>query len=100
MQQISFTDAEFTSKKRKTRREKFLEEMEISVPWDELESVIEPHYPKTGNGRQPYPFFTMLRVHVIQHWYNMSDPAMEGALYEIQSMRCFTVSYTEWSDSR
>ena len=89
MQQISFTDAEFTSKKRKTRREKFLEEMEIAVPWDELESVIEPHYPKAGNGRQPYPLSTMLRVHVMQHWYNMSDPAMEDALYEIQSMRRF-----------
>ena len=89
MQQISFTDAEFTSKKRKTRREKFLEEMEIAVPWDKLESVIEPHYPKAGNGRQPYPLSTMLRVHVMQHWYNMSDPAMEDALYEIQSMRRF-----------
>lgn len=89
MQQISFTDAEFTSKKRKNRREKFLEEMEIAVPWDKLESVIEPHYPKAGNGRQPYPLSTMLRVHVMQHWYNMSDPAMEDALYEIQSMRRF-----------
>jgi transposase, IS5 family len=89
MQQISFTDAEFTSKKRKTRREKFLEEMEIAVPWVELESVIEPHYPKAGNGRQPYLLSTMLRVHVMQHWHNMSDPAMEDALYEIQSMRRF-----------
>jgi len=89
MQQISFTDAEFTTKKRKTRREKFLDEMERAVPWKELEAVIEPHYPKTGNGRQPYPLSTMLRIHVMQHWYNMGDPAMEDALYEIQSMRCF-----------
>jgi transposase, IS5 family len=89
MDQISFTDAEFTSKKRKTRREKFLEEMEKVVPWQELEAVIEAHYSKAGNGRRPYPLSTMLRIHVMQHWYNMGDPAMEDALYEIQSMRRF-----------
>jgi transposase, IS5 family len=89
MQQISFTDAEFITKKRKTRHEKFLNEMERAVPWKELEAVIEPHYPKAGNGRQPYPLSTMLRIHVMQHWYNMGDPVMEDALYEIQSMRRF-----------
>ena len=89
MDQISFTDAEFTTKKRKTRREKFLDEMERAVPWKELEAIIEPHYPKAGNGRQPYPLSSMLRIHVMQHWYNMGDPAMEDALYEIQSMRRF-----------
>jgi len=89
MDQISFTDAEFSTKKRKTRREKFLEEMETSMPWQDLEAVIEPHYPKAGNGRRPYPLSTMLRIHVMQHWYNMGDPAMEDALYEIQSMRRF-----------
>ena len=89
MDQISFTDAEFTTKKRKTRREKFLEEMEVIVPWEELEAVIEPHYPKAGNGRQPYPLSTMLHIHIMQHWYNMSDPTMEDALYGIQSMRRF-----------
>jgi len=55
MDQISFTDAEFSAKKRKTRREKFLEEMESVVPWKDLEAVIEPHYPKAGNGHRPYP---------------------------------------------
>jgi len=89
MDQISFTDAEFSAKKRKTRREKFLEEMESVVPWKDLEAVIEPHYPNAGNGRRPYPLTTMLRIHVMQHWYNMGEPAMENALYEIQSMRRF-----------
>ena len=88
MKQISFADAEFATKMRKTRREKFLDEME-RVPWKDLEAVIEPHYPQTGNGRQPYPLSTMLRIHVTQHWYNMGDPAMEDAFYEIQSMHRF-----------
>jgi hypothetical protein len=51
--------------------------------------VIEPFYPKAGNGRRPYPLETMLRIHCMQHWYNLSDGAMEDALYEIASMRLF-----------
>ncbi|WP_251852783.1 transposase, partial [Escherichia coli] len=52
-------------------------------------AVIEPFYPKAGNGRRPYPLETMLRIHCMQHWYNLSDGAMEDALYEIASMRLF-----------
>jgi transposase, IS5 family len=89
MDQISFSDAEFITKKRKTRREKFLEEMEVAVPWAKLESIIAPYYPTAGKGRRPYKLSTMLRIHIMQHWYNMSDPGMEDALYEIQSMRSF-----------
>ena len=89
MGQLSFTDAEFANKKRKTRREKFLEERETAVPWEALEALIEPYYPKVGNGRHPDPLSTMLRIHVMQHWYDMSDPGMEDALYEIQPMRLF-----------
>lgn len=59
------------------------------MPWDQLEAVIEPFYPKAGKGRRPYPLSTMLRIHCMQHWYNMSDPAMEDALYEVTSMRLF-----------
>lgn len=61
--------------------------MEKLIPWQLLESVIEPHYPKAGNGRKPYPLPTMLRIHCMQQWSSMSDPAMEDALYEIASMR-------------
>ena len=63
--------------------------MEKLIPWSRLIAVIEPHYPKAGNGRRPYPLATMLRIHCMQHWYNLSDPAMEDALYEIASMRLF-----------
>ena len=52
-------------------------------------AVIEPFYPKAGNGRRPHPLETMLRIHCMQHWYNLSDGAMEDALYEIASMRLF-----------
>ncbi|WP_207064101.1 IS5 family transposase [Motiliproteus sp. SC1-56] len=87
--QLSFADSEFTSKSRQTRKEKFLGRMEKLIPWSRLIAVIEPHYPKAGNGRRPYPLTTMLRIHCMQHWYNLSDPAMEDALYEIASMRLF-----------
>ncbi|SEG88930.1 IS5 family transposase [Marinobacterium lutimaris] len=87
--QLSFADSEFNNKRRQTRKEKFLGRMEKLIPWQRLESVIEPHYPKAGNGRRPYPLSTMLRIHCMQQWYSMSDPAMEDALYEIASMRLF-----------
>ena len=89
MNQLSFADTEFTSKRRKTRKELFLGRMNELIPWQQLEALIEPFYPKAGNGRRPYPLATMLRIHFMQNWYNMSDPAMEDALYEITSMRLF-----------
>ena len=89
-QQLSFADSEYQHKRRQTRKEKFLGRMDKLIPWKRLESIIEPHYPKAGNGRRPYPLPTMLRIHCIQQWYSLSDPAMEDALYEIASMRLFT----------
>ncbi len=88
-QQLSFSDAEFTQKRRQTRKEIFLARMDKLIPWHRLETIIEPHYPKPGNGRRPYPLSTMLRIHCLQQWYSLSDPAMEDALYEIASMRLF-----------
>lgn len=87
--QLSFGDSEYQSKRRQTRKEIFLERMEMLVPWARMASVIEPHYPKAGNGRRPYPLMTMLRIHCMQQWYSMSDPAMEDALYDIPAMRLF-----------
>lgn len=89
MSQMSFSDAEYAGKRKKTRREIFLAEMEQVVPWDRLLAVIEPHYPKKGNGRPPYPLMTMLRIHLMQNWFGYSDPAMEEALYEIAPVRQF-----------
>ena len=89
MSQISFADAEYAGKRKKTRREVFLEEMEQVVPWKVLLKIIEPHYPVAGRGRRPYALESMLRVHLMQNWFALSDPAMEEALYEIASLRAF-----------
>lgn len=87
--QLTFADSEFSQKRRKTRKEIFLGRMDKLIPWKRLEGIIKPHYPKAGNGRRPYPLSTMLRIHCMQNWYSLSDPAMEDALYEIASMRLF-----------
>jgi IS5 family transposase len=89
MSQLSFSDAEYAGKRKKTRREVFLEEMEQVVPWKALLKLIEPFYPVAGRGRRPYPLEAMLRVHLMQNWFALSDPAMEEALYEIASLRSF-----------
>jgi len=89
--QLGFSDYEQTTAKKQTKREKFLAEMEAVVPWQALIELIEPHYPKTSKkgGRPPYPLATMLRIHLLQHWYSLSDPAMEEALIEVPTMRRF-----------
>ncbi|MFM7331160.1 MAG: IS5 family transposase [Brachymonas sp.] len=89
MSQISFADAEYAGKKKKTRREIFLDEMEQVVPWKALLSVIEPFYPQAGRGRRPYELSTMLRIHLMQNWFSLSDPRMEEDLYEIACLRSF-----------
>jgi IS5 family transposase len=89
MNQISFADAEYAGKKKQTRREIVLEEMELVVPWKPLLKLVEPFYPVAGRGRRPYPLESILRVHVMQNWFTYSDPAMEEALYEIASLRAF-----------
>jgi IS5 family transposase len=78
-------------KKKQTRREKFLAEMEAVVPWTRLLALIEPHYPKAGpkGGRPPMPLETMLRVYFLQHWYALSDPMAEETLYDSEAMRQF-----------
>lgn len=63
--------------------------MELILPWQDMAAAIEPFYPKAGNGRRPYPLETMLRIHCMQHWYNLSDRAMEDALFVIVSMCLF-----------
>jgi IS5 family transposase len=89
MSQLTFAEAEYEIKKRKTRREVFLEKLEQLLPWKQLEGSVAKHYARGGVGRPPYPLSSMLRVHVMQLVYNLSDPAMEDALYEIESMRRF-----------
>jgi len=74
---------------KKTRRAAFLEEMEQVVPWAELCALIEPVYPKAGDGRPPVGLERMLRVYFLQQWFNLSDPAVEEALYDSLAMRQF-----------
>lgn len=90
MKQATFASLNFDAKKRHTRREVFLAEMDKVVPWDALRALLEPAYPTSGRrGRPPMALSSMLRIHFMQQWYALSDPAMEDALYEIESMRRF-----------
>ncbi len=89
MKQITFASMAYENKKKETRRERFLREMDQVIPWDRLISLIEPHYPKAGNGRRPMSLNQMLRIYFMQQWYSLSDPAMEDSLYDIESMRRF-----------
>lgn len=89
MEQPTFGELEYESKKRKTRREIFLERMDGLIPWRQLEARIRPHYPKAGRGRRPYPLSVMLRIYCVQLFYNLSDPGMEDMLYEVESVRRF-----------
>jgi IS5 family transposase len=89
--QLGFGDYEQTTAKKRTKREKFLDEMDQVVPWQALIDLIEPHYHRNSKkgGRPPYPLATMLRIHLMQQWYSLSDPGMEEALIEVPTMRRF-----------
>ena len=88
--QQTFAEATFEQYRKSTRRERFLDEMNRVVPWAELVAVIEPVYPKAdGPGRPPVGIERMLRVLCLQQWFNLSDPAVEEALYDSRAMRQF-----------
>lgn len=88
MRQMSFAQqAEFQRFAKKSRRELFLETMDGVMPWAELLSLIEPHYPKGEKGRPPVGFEIMLRLYFVQHWFALSDPAAEDALYDSAALR-------------
>jgi IS5 family transposase len=92
MKQTTFASLAFASKKKLTERERFLRETDRVVPWARLPKPIAPHYPEAGHGRQPMPLSTMLRVYFLQPWFNLSDPAAEDSLSDIESMRRFAGS--------
>ena len=89
--QLGFGDYEQSTAKKRTRRERFLAEMESVVPRKALIELNEPHYPRTirKGCRPPYPLETMLRIHLLQQWYDLRDPAMEDSLIEVATMRRF-----------
>ena len=88
-QQTLASQASFEKYGRKSRRELFLDGMERVVPWAELEALVEPHYPKAGNGRRPVGLQIMLRTYFMQQWFDLSDPGVEEALYESATLRRF-----------
>ena len=90
MRQKTFAEGTFEQYRKPTRRERFLSDMDKIIPWRELCDVIEPFYPKVeGAGRPPIGIERMLRIHFLQHWFNLSDPAVEEALYDSRAMRNF-----------
>jgi IS5 family transposase len=89
MDQLTLATGTFETYRKPTRREKFLAEMDRAVPWKDLCAVIEPVYPKAGNGRPPIGLERMLRIYFLQHWFNLSDPGAEEALYDSRAMREF-----------
>jgi transposase, IS5 family len=88
-EQMTFANAQFERYSRTTKRATFLAEMDAIVPWDRLCALIEPHYPTGEGGRPPIPLERMLRIYFLQQWFNLSDPGVEEALYDISSMRSF-----------
>ena len=90
MKQGTLTDIEYSGCKKKTRREEFLEIMDEIIPWDEWVSVIEPYYPKGKRGCPPMGMEKMLRMYLLQIWFDLSDPATEDAVYDSYAMRKFT----------
>ena len=88
--QETFTDIEYSFRKKKTKREEFLEIMDEIIPWEEWVGVIVPYYPKGKRGRPPMGIEKMLRMYLLQIWFNLSDPATEDAIYDSYAMRKFT----------
>ena len=87
--QGSFSQAEYAGKKKQTRRDKFLAEMEQVVPWARLVERLRPLYPKGERGRPPIGPERMLRIYFLQQWYGLADEALEDALYDSQALRGF-----------
>lgn len=89
MKQQSFTDLEYSNRKRKTKREEFLNAMETIIPWGEWVEIIRPYYPSGKRGRPPRGIETMLRMYLMQNWFNLSDEGIEDAVYDSYAMRSF-----------
>src|SRR6516162_2578304 len=89
MKQMTLAAVGFERYAKTTRRAVFLAEMERGVPWPALCGLIEPFYPKAGNGRPPVGVERMLRIYFLQQWFNLPDPVVEEALYDSLAMRDF-----------
>ena len=90
MKQETFTDMEYNCRKKKTKREEFLEIMDEIIPWKEWVGIIAPYYPQGKRGRPPVGIEKMLRMYLLQIWFHLSDPGTEDAIYDSYAMRKFT----------
>ena len=98
MPQLSFGDMEFTNRRRKTKRELFLEQMDKIIPWADWVNMIAAYYPSGKRGRPPIGIETMLRMYLMQNWFSLSDEGIEDAVYDSHAMRSFLK--TNFLDSR
>lgn len=89
MKQPTMADLEYASRRKKTKRDEFLEIMEELIPWEEWVSYVEPHYPEGKRGRPPMGIEKMLRMYLLQIWFNLSDEGVEDAIYDSYAMRKF-----------
>ncbi len=89
MDQQNFSDYEYSARKKTTKREEFLNEMDEIIPWDHWVDIIRPFYPSGKRGRPPKEIETMLRMYLMQNWFNLSDAGIEDAIYDSYSMRKF-----------
>lgn len=87
--QLNFTDMEYSARRKTTKREEFLKNMDALIPWDEWIQLVEPYYPKGDRGRRPIEIETMLRMVMLQTWFNLSDEGIEDAIYDSYAMKQF-----------
>ncbi len=89
MEQLSFSDIEYSNRRRKTKREEFLASMDKIIPWKHWVELIQPYYYNSKRGRKPVAIETMLRMYLMQNWFNLSDEGIEEAIYDSFAMRSF-----------
>ena len=89
MAQLTFSDLEYSRRKKRTRREKFLAEMNRLVPWEKWVAAIEPYYPQGLRGRPPVGLEKMLRMYLLQEWFHLSAAAVEETIYDSYAMHTF-----------
>jgi IS5 family transposase len=104
MHQATFSDIEYSRRKRTTKREEFLKIMDNIIPWDEWVAYIVPYYPEGKRGRPPKGIEKMLRMYFLQCWFNLSDEGLEDAIYDsytkLQSIeinaKIFALNWLRW----
>ena len=89
MKQQTLSDIEYSNRKKKTKREEFLESMDQIIPWEHWIDLIKDHYPSGKRGRPARGIETMLRMYLMQNWFNLSDVGIEDAIYDSYAMRSF-----------